>query len=389
MTDPAFSRLLDARISEINAAGLLRTLRQIDSPQSIVVESGGSKLRNFSSNDYLGLASHPTVVAAAVEAVSQWGAGTGASRLISGNLACHEALENELAAFKLSPSALTFSSGYAAALGVIPALVGRGDTVILDKLSHACLVDGARLSGATLRVFPHNNLDVLESRLQWAGRNGGKTLVVVESVYSMDGDLAPLKEIVTLKEHYGAWLLLDEAHGLGVIGSSGRGLAVREGVADRVEIQMGTLGKALGSAGAYVCGEPKLRDLLINSARSFVFSTAPPPAAIGAARAGIAMLTDPQTGPPLVARLHKNISQFTALLDREAAPSAILPIIIGHERDAMDAMHRLLTQGLIVPAVRYPTVPRGQARLRISLSAAHTVKSLEHLARQIRQISRS
>ncbi len=366
---------LAEQLAAIDAANLRRRLRRLDSPQAVESLVDGRPLVNFASNDYLGLANDPRLRAAAIAAVERFGAGAGASRLICGTLAPHAELEAALARFKGTEAALTFSTGHAAALGTIPALVGEHDVVILDKLSHACLVDAARLSGATLRVFPHNHLEKLERLLAWARDNYAKArvLVVTESVFSMDGDLAPLREIVELKDRFGAALLLDEAHGVGVLGPHGRGLAAELGLADRVEIQMGTLGKALGASGGAICGSARLIDFLVNRARSFIFSTAPIPAAAATARAAVDLL-DSGAAEPLRARLWENLRALDP-----AATSAIVPRIIGDEAAAVAASESLRENvGLFVSAVRYPTVARGQARLRISVSAAH---SPEHIAR--------
>ena len=240
----------------------------------------GQQLVNFSSNDYLGLANDPRLREAAIDAIEEFGVGAGASRLISGTQSPHVRLETALARWKGTQAALCFSSGYAAAIGTIPALVGKHDVVLLDKLAHASLIDGARLSGAILRVFPHNHLGKLESHLEWAQREhpDRRVLIVTESVFSMDGDRAPLRQLIDLKKRFGAMLLLDEAHAVGVIGPNGRGLAAEEGLAEEVDVQMGTLSKALGVSGGYICGSRGLIEWLVNRARSFIFSTAPPPA---------------------------------------------------------------------------------------------------------------
>lgn len=367
------------RLAEIDAANLRRRLRPIDSAQAPVVERGGRSIVNFSSNDYLGLANDPRLKAAAAEAVERFGAGAGAARLISGTQPPHAELEAALARFKGTEAALTFATGHAAALGVIPALVGEHDIVILDKLSHACLVDAARLSGAAIRVFLHNHLEKLERLLIWARENYAKArvLVVTESVFSMDGDRAPLREIVELKDRHGAWLLVDEAHGVGVVGERGRGLAAELGVADRVEIQMGTLGKALGAAGGMIGGSRPLIDFLVNRARSFIFSTAPVPAAAAAALAAVRLL-DSGEADPLRAQLWENVRAFDA-----RAESAIVPRIVGDEAAAVTRSEALLATGFWVPAIRYPTVGRGQARLRVSLSAAHAREQVDALKQAI------
>ena len=272
------AQTIDSELAELRAHSLLRQLREVDSPQQPTLEFAGKKLLNFASNDYLGLATETSLRAAAKLAIDQYGVGSGASRLVCGTLSPHMRLEERLAEFKRTEAALTFSSGYAAAVGTLGALLRKDDVVILDKLCHACLIDGARMSGAHIRIFPHNHLGKLESHLQWAGEHFPEARVVVatEAVFSMDGDWAALPEIVEIKRRHGAMLLLDEAHAVGVIGSHGRGLADQLGLAAEIDIHMGTLSKALGVSGGYICGPRRLIDLLINRARSFIFSTAPP-----------------------------------------------------------------------------------------------------------------
>ncbi len=384
----SFEDFLKSQLQRITEAGLLRKPSMVSPAQGTIVQSNGKNLHNFSSNDYLGLANHPVVCQAAQEAISRAGAGSGASRLICGTLPEHLQLEADLARFKRSEAALSFSSGYAAALGAIPALVGKGDVIILDKLCHACLVDGAHMSGAILRVFPHNDLSALESRLTWARKTHpqARVLILAESVYSMDGDLAHLSEIVELKDRHGAWLLLDEAHGVGVLGEGGRGLADAVGVAHRIEVQMGTLGKALGSSGAYLCGAQSLREFLVNRARSFIFSTAPPPSASAAASAAIALLSNPHTAESLISSLHNNVKCLCTNLQLPESPSPIVPIILGTEDTAMQTSSRLREAGFLVPAIRSPTVSRGQARLRVTLSAAHTAVAIDELSQAIQRV---
>jgi glycine C-acetyltransferase/8-amino-7-oxononanoate synthase len=299
-------------------------------------------------------------------------------------LAAHERLEEVIASFKRTVAALSFSSGYAAAMGTLPAVCGSGDVVILDKLCHACLVDAARLSGARIRIFPHNHLGKLDSHLRWArsAHPEARVLVVVESVYSMDGDLAPLREIVELKDRHGAWLFIDEAHGVGVLGAGGRGLAEAAGVGDRIEIQMGTLGKALGAHGAYVAGSARLREFLVNGARSFVFSTAPPAAVAAAATAAIQIVAGNE-GDQLRERLWANIRQLTSGSSL-AAESAIIPVIIGGETQVLEVAANLFEAGFLIPAIRFPTVAKGAARLRVTLSAAHSGGDIERLRAVLR-----
>ena len=377
---------LQDELAGIKNAGLLRRLRVLDSPQATHVFSGGRPLVNFSSNDYLGLASHPALREAAMAEWEKAGFGAGASRLVCGTLAAHERLEEAISDFKRAGAALCFSSGYAAAMGTIPALCSKDDVIILDKLCHACLVDAARLSGSHMRVFPHNDMEKLESHLHWARTKNGRVLVVAESVYSMDWDVAPLREIVNLKDRHGAWLFLDEAHGVGVLGAGGRGLAEEAGVEGRVEIQMGTLGKALGAHGAYIAGSRLLREFLINRARSFIYSTAPPAPVAAAAAKAVEILGGPE-GASLMRALRNNIRNLGIALDlQEESPSAIVPIILGDETAAMAAGEFLLASGFLVPAIRYPTVARGTARLRVTLSAAHSQQDISGLAQVLKPI---
>lgn len=390
----AFHHELSARLGAIRAQGLHRELRRVDSPQGTRIHLGGRELINFSSNDYLGLANHPSLKEAATRAISQYGSGAGASRLVCGSLAPFHELEEALAAFKATEAALTFSTGYAAALGTITALAGKDDIIIVDKLVHACIVDAAKLSGAKLRIFAHNDLNELEEKLKWAASQTGttqlatrNTLIVTESVFSMDGDAAPLKEIVALKEQYGAWLMVDEAHATGLYGSNQRGLAEQSGVSDRIEIQMGTLGKALGASGGYICGSRALIDFLINRARSFIFSTAPVPAAAAAATAGIQLIQS-DSGKSLNNMLWAHVAGFqSAIGNRQSrVPSAIVPIILGEETKAVTAAAMLRDKGLFVPAIRYPTVARGAARLRVTLTAAHTTDDVNELTRALKTL---
>ena len=365
-----FDAALHERLAAIRDQGLYRQLRRLDSPQSPRIEIGGQTLLNFSSNDYLGLANDPTLKHAAIEAVERFGTGCGASRLICGSVAPHHELEEALAEFKAVEAALTFSTGYAAAVGTISALLGKEDVVVIDKLVHASIVDGARLSGAKLRVFSHNDLNDLEEILQWANsvQSPKRVLIVTESVFSMDGDCAPLREIVELKNKYGAWLMVDEAHATGLYGKNRRGLAEELGVSDEIEVQMGTLGKALGASGGYIAGSRTLIDYLVNRARSFIFSTAPVPASAAAATAGIRFVQSAK-GEERRKLLWERVKEFCS--ESPKFRSAIIPVIIGKETKAVEMAAALLNQNIYVPAIRYPTVGRNQARLRVTLTAAH------------------
>jgi len=377
-------RLPEEELAQLKESGLFRSLRHITASTASDLTIEGRELLNFSSNDYLGLSSHPALRTAAQAAIEQWGTGAGASRLICGSLDPSHALEARLAELKKTAAALTFANGYTAAVGSITSLVGTGDTVILDKLSHASLVDGARLSGATLRVFPHNNLEKLARLLESSASTTSRTLVVTESVFSMDGDLAPLLDIIDLKDRFGALLLLDEAHAIGVLGPSGQGLAEELGVQDQVDFQMGTLGKAVGSAGGYLATSQAYVDLMINKARSFIYSTAPPPAQAAASLAGLNLIASAE-GTVLRARLQQHIVTVSEklTLPSRALATPILPLIIGENDHALAASQKLLAAGLLVPAIRYPTVPRKTARLRLTLSAAHQGDQLDQLIKAL------
>jgi len=383
--------LFAEQLKALRAASLDRHLAEIGTAQNPEIEIAGRRLLNFSSNDYLGLANDSRLRKAATEAINEFGVGAGASRLISGTQSPHLRLERALAEWKSTEAALCFSSGHAAALGSIPALVTKNGVVLLDKLCHASLIDGAKLSGARLRVFPHNNLRKLESHLEWARREyaGRRLLIVTESVFSMDGDRAPLRELVELKKRFDALLMLDEAHAVGVIGLHGRGLAAEEKLSDDVDVQMGTMSKALGASGGYICGSHDLIEWLINRARSFVYSTAPPPAIAAAAAAAIGFLSSP-TGEERRLLLWKRINLMRELLPVNAmnprndnASSAIFPWIVADEQAALDLAAALKTEGFLVPAIRYPTVAKGSARLRITVTAAHEENQIRSLCKAI------
>jgi glycine C-acetyltransferase/8-amino-7-oxononanoate synthase len=376
---------LAARLQALDDKSLRRVLRPPITLSDRSVKDGIVAV-NFASNDYLGLATEPFIAEGAIEAIYQYGTGAGASRLICGNHAPHQDLEHAIALWKGCEAALAFSSGYATAVGVIPAIVGSQDVVILDKLCHACIIDGTKLSRAVVRIYPHNNLERLEKHLQWARKQHPKAriLVATESVFSMDGDRAPLAEIVALKERYGAWLLVDEAHAAGVLGRKGGGLTESLNLNEHVEIQMGTLSKGLGCSGGYICGSKMLIEWLVNKARSLMFSTAPPPA--NAATAAIAvrwMATEAAHERRTL--LWNNVAYLQRLLPEAcAAQSPIIPVIVGENSRAVRLSEMLLQSGLLVPAIRYPTVPRDEARVRVTLSAKHSLQSIEDLAHALR-----
>ena len=404
----SFDEELHRRLDAIREQGLHRELRRVESPQGPRIRIAGRELINFSSNDYLGLANHPALKAAAVRAVEKFGAGAGASRLVCGSLAPFHELEEALAAFKATEAALTFATGYATALGTITALLGKDDIIITDKLIHASIVDAAKLCGAKLRIFAHNDVNDLEEILKWATQVPRPSslvprhiLIVTESVFSMDGDHAPLREMVALKEKYGAWLMVDEAHATGLYGANRRGLAEELGVSDRVEIQMGTLGKALGASGGYVCGSRALIDFLVNRARSFIFSTAPVPAAAAATTAGVQLVQSTEGSTRRdqlwrhvqvlgddVRRLKSSAGESQRLLTSSPTnhSSAIIPLIVGDESQAVVTASALRERGFFVPAIRYPTVARGSARLRITLTATHTANDIAELTRALKTL---
>ena len=391
------------QLDQMARHGLSRRLRVVEGPQGARLNMSEGARENFASNDYLGLAAHPLIRQRAQETLKSHGLGSGSSPLISGHLQPMAGLQRALAKWKNTPAALVFTSGYASAMGSLPALFGPRDILILDKLSHACLVDAARMSRATLRVFAHNHMEQLAQRLAWAREvmanrsvaDRGHIGVVVEAVYSMDGDVAPLEELIELKERYQAWLMVDEAHAIGAFGQHGSGLLSELGLQDKVEIQMGTLGKALGASGGYIAGSRALIDFLVHRARSFVFSTAPSPVVCGAAQAAIELLQTTE-GSLLCQRLHANIRCL-----RQAIPDSwrvhagqgnrigwlypgswetpIFPWLCGSAASAVSLSEQLAEQGFLIPAIRYPTVGRNSARLRLSISALHEPETIQAL----------
>jgi len=385
--------LFEEQLEALRARSLERKLRETSSAQGPEVQIAGRRLINFSSNDYLGLAGDSRLCEAAIGAIREFGVGAGASRLVSGTQSPHLRLENALAKWKQAEAALSFSSGYAAAFGTVPALVSKDDVILLDKLCHASLIDGAKLSGATLRVFPHNHLGKLEEHLEWVRRQhpGKRILILTESVFSMDGDRAPLRELIELKKRFGALLMLDEAHAVGVIGPNGRGLAAAQNLSDDVDVQMGTLSKALGASGGYICGSRSLIEWLINRARSFIYSTAPPPAIVAAALAAVNFLGSSE-GEERRRLLWERIGLMKDLLPRNelnekasVVNSAIFPWIVGDEQAAIDLAASLQSEGFLVPAIRYPTVAKGSARLRITVTASHGENQIRSLCGAIKR----
>jgi 8-amino-7-oxononanoate synthase len=353
------------------------------------VKVGGRELLNLSSNDYLGLAGDPRLIKGSQEAAARWGVGSTASRLIVGTLALHQQVEEEVAAFKGSGRAVLFNTGYMANVGVIAALMGKGDVILSDRLNHASIIDGMRLSEAEFYRYPHRDLNRLETLLKKHAKMR-RLLIVTDSVFSVDGDVAPLRELVTLKERYGAWLMIDEAHATGVFGAQGAGLAEALGVTDGIDIHMGTFSKALGSFGAYVAGAAPLIDLLHNKARSFIYSTALPPPVLGAIQAALAIV---RQEPARRAYLLDQAGRFrrrlqVAGLDTLDSETQIIPVLVGDNLGALEYASRLRQVGLMAVAIRPPTVPPGGARLRFSLSEACGAADLENAAEIIIKIGR-
>jgi 8-amino-7-oxononanoate synthase len=359
------------RLSELHGAGLHRRLRQVDGPQGPRVILDGAEVLLLCSNNYLGLADHPRVRQAAAEAAERFGAGAGASRLVCGNMTLHRKLEARLAELKGAEAALLFGSGYLANTGTVAALAGRGGVVFSDELNHASIIDGCRLSRAETFVYRHCDPEHLAWGLAQAGERAA--LIVTDGVFSMDGDIAPLPELVELARRHRCLLCVDEAHGTGAVGPGGRGAVAAAGLAGEVDVIVGTLGKALGSYGAYVCARADLVDLLLNTARPFVFSTALPPPVVGAALAALGLLA---SQPGLVEQLRRNAETLHAALgsqglDTGSSRSQIVPVIVGDARRAMTLCERSLERGVFAQAIRPPTVPDGTSRLRLTVMANH------------------
>ncbi|MGB4912431.1 MAG: 8-amino-7-oxononanoate synthase [Candidatus Dechloromonas phosphoritropha] len=382
---------LTTEISELAAAGLTRRRRLLESPCGRTATVDGKKLLNFASNDYLGLAGNAEIAQAMADGALQWGAGSGASHLVSGHLAPHEALEKEIAAFVGFPHALTFSTGYLANLAIVPTLAGRGAAIFSDKLNHASLIDAmqlAKANGAEVQRYPHGDVTALERLL--ATSTTATKLIVTDAVFSMDGDLAPLPLLYALAERYDAWLVIDDAHGFGVLGKNGRGsLSHFNLLATPRILLMGTLGKAAGVGGAFVAGSETAVEFLLQKARSYIFTTAAPPAIACALSKSLALI---ENGDARRANLFARIGQLRdglAGLPWQLLPSAtaIQPLIVGDNEAALALANALWERGFWVPAIRPPTVPKGTARLRISLSAAHNAGDIDHLITALRSLA--
>ena len=369
---------LGPALEALRAAHLYRRRRTLETPQQPHARLDGRPMLSFCSNDYLGLANHPEVIAALQRGAERWGVGSGAAHLVNGHSAEHHALEEALAAFTGRPRALLFSTGYMANLGVIAALCGRRDSVLEDRLNHASLLDGAQLARARLVRYPHADAAALATLLD----RGESRLIATDGVFSMDGDLAPLPELAALARRSGTWLMIDDAHGFGVLGRGGRGTLDHYGLAaDDGTILVGTLGKAFGTFGAFVAGTDDLIETLIQRARSYIFTTASPPALAAATRASLAVAEREEWRRAhlrhLIARLRQGAGQLGLPLADSATP--IQPLIAGSAARALDWSQTLDAAGILVSAIRPPTVPEGTARLRITLSAAHTDEDVDRL----------
>jgi 8-amino-7-oxononanoate synthase len=362
------------RLEALENLTLRRTLAETDRTGPAVVTRGGKRLVSFSCNDYLDLSHHPVVKRAAREAIDRYGAGAGASRLVTGNHPLYAPLEERLARLKGTETACVFGSGYLANLGIIPALMSGRDLIVMDELCHACMHAGAKLAGSTVAVFAHNDVAAAREILAAKRKNHSHCLILTETVFSMDGDRAPLAALTELAADFDAWLMTDDAHGLGVVKSDPKA---------RVPLQMGTLSKAAGAYGGYLCASRPVVDLVRNRARSFIYTTGLPPAAAAAAIAALDLMVEE---PGLIDRPVAKARRFTARLNLASAESAIVPLIIGDERKALEASRALEERGFLVTAIRPPTVPRGTARLRFTFSAGHEDTDIDRLATAIREL---
>ncbi len=374
-------------LDQLQQDGLYRRRRITDSAQGVELVIDGRRLLNFCSNDYLGLAAHPALTEAFIDGARRWGVGSGAAHLINGHSRIHHELEEALAEFSGYPRALLFSTGYMANLGVAQALCGRGDAVIEDRLNHASLLDAGLLSGARLQRYAHNDMADLQAKLQ--ARTSGEKLVLSDGVFSMDGDLAPLADLVDRCKHQDAWLMIDDAHGIGVLGKQGRGsLEHHDLQVEAVPIYMATLGKALGSAGAFVAGSEDLVEYLIQKARTYIYTTASPPAVAAATLRSLQLVREEgwrrEHLARLIQRFHSGAKQLgLPLMD---SPTPIQPLLVGDSQRASTMSQGLLERGILVSAIRPPTVPQGTARLRITLSAAHEESQIDRLLDALQQI---
>ena len=377
-------------INDLKKKGLYREMRTVEGEQDSSVVINGKRVLMFSSNNYLGLASHPGLKKASMDTALYYGTGSGGSRLISGSMEVHRTLEKALALFKGTDGALLFSSGYHANVGTISALAGEGDLILSDEFNHASIVDGCRLSRGEVRVYKHGDMNSLKEILQRSSRFKQR-LIVTDSVFSVDGDIAPLPDIVDLAEKYSALVMVDDAHGTGVLGKKGKGAIEHFGLEGKVEIQMGTLGKALGSFGAYIAGSEDLIHYLVNKTRSLLYTTALPPSVCGSALAALKILGE---RPELVSELRNNASYFRKGMRDLGYPipesgTSILPLILRDPFLTMNMARSLFDEGVYVQGIRPPTVPEGTSRLRITLMASHTREQLDFGLRAFKKIGKN
>ncbi len=375
-------------LKQLADKALLRKLRRVASMQGPEIEVDGQWVLNFCSNNYLGLAQDPRVIRAAAVAARKWGASAGSSRLIAGNLGIFQELERDLAAFKCYSSALLMNSGYQANVGIIPALVGEDDVVFSDEYNHASLIDGMRLSKARIVIYRHIDREDLEDKLASEDSGKGRRLIVTESLFSMDGDIAPLREIISMAWEHNCLTLVDEAHATGVLGKEGRGVLEYFNLRDEVDISLGTMGKAMGSFGAFACSSKALRDYMINHTRSLIFSTGLNPPALGAAKTALKII---QTEPARRKNLKENIVYLKGKLSGIGVsvspdPVPIIPVIIGDAERTMKLCEELLGRGIFVQGIRPPSVPEGTSRLRITVSSEHTRNQMDELASALKAI---
>jgi glycine C-acetyltransferase/8-amino-7-oxononanoate synthase len=371
------------RLEELRDLGLYRRMRMVSGPQGPRVLLDGKRVLLLCSNNYLGLADHPQVREAAAEAAMRYGVGTGASRLVSGNMTLHRRLEERLAEFKGSERCVLFGSGYLANVGVITALAREGDVVFSDALNHASIIDGCRLARAETFVYDHLDADHLEWGLREAGGRG--SLIVTDSVFSMEGDLAPLEHIAELARRYDARLMVDEAHATGVLGPGGRGLVAELGLEDEVDMLVGTLGKALGSYGAYACCDTEMARYLVNAARTLIFSTGPAPPVVAAALTALELVRE---NPRRIERVRRNAQTLREALAEQGLPvppgeTAIVPLVVGDAERAVAVCEQALHRGVFAQAIRPPTVPEGSSRLRLAAMACHNTAELQWAAAQL------
>ncbi|MBM3469802.1 MAG: glycine C-acetyltransferase [Armatimonadetes bacterium] len=387
-TDPGHPlAFVDSELQELRSKGLWRWPRLLEGAQSAVARYDGRELINLASNNYLGLANHPALKAAALEAIATTGVGSGAVRTIAGNMAIHQQLEAELAAFKHTEAALLFQSGFTANAGTVAALLGREDVVVSDELNHASIIDGCRLSGADKKVFPHGNVAAARQMLAEC-RGARRVLLITDGVFSMDGDIAPLQSLVEAAEEFGAIMMVDDAHASGVLGRHGRGTVDHFDLHGRVHIQVGTLSKAFAGLGGYVAGSRNLVDLLMHRARPLLFSTSHPPSVAASALAGVRLV---QQNPELISRLWENARYFKEGLRRAgfdigASETPITPVVVGDELRALRLSDQLFEEGVFAVGIVFPTVPRGRARVRTIVTAEHT---REHLGRALEAFARA